>query len=252
MATVIAFANQKGGVGKTTFATQFAYYLQLDQKKKVLFIDMDAQGSASETLLEGNFYEGMTSEKLFNDEQPELKIQQTPRDIDLIGSDQSPDGYDVEALPLPQVLNPKKWLESKMDEYDYVIIDCPPSLGRRLVGSLFLADYVICPIKLSGYAVSGLKNLFSILLQVQTDLNPNLEILGIAVNEYQNNAVQRKALALVDEALPGYILNTKIRSRSPIDDASNGTPIFEVRNGHRAAEELKALFEEILTRIASQ
>ena len=115
-----------------------------------------------------------------------------------------------------------------------------------------MTDFVICPIKLSGYAVSGLKSLFSTLIQVQNSVNPNLKILGIAVNEYQGTAVQRDALNAVDEALPGYLFESKIRSRSPIDIASRGKPIAEVRNGQRAAEELHDLFEEMLKRIAEK
>lgn len=250
MATVIAFANQKGGVGKTTFSTQLAYYLATVHGQKVLFIDMDAQGSASETLLEGKEYKATTSDQLFEAEQPDLQIQETPRGIDLIGSNQDPAGFDVEALPIEHVAYPQQWLESILSNYDYVIIDCPPSLGRRLVGSLGIADYVVCPIKLSGYAVSGLKNLLSTLMEIQNNFNQELKILGIAVNEYQGNAAQRDALEAVSNALPGLVFDNKVRSRSPIDLASRGAPINEVRNGHRASAELQALFDEILSRIS--
>lgn len=250
MPTVIAFANQKGGVGKTTLATQFAYWLKIKRHKKVLFLDMDAQGSATETLTESSAFDGVTTEALFEDAPGEIKVSQTPRKIDLIGSTHSPAGYDVEALPLARILNPKKHLSGILPEYDYVIIDCPPSLGRRLAGSLIVADYVICPIKLSGYAVMGLKSLFSTIIQIKKQANKKLSILGIAVNEFNDTAVQRDALTAVGEALPGYLFQTRIRSRSPIDIASRGKPIFEVRNGQRASEEMTALFSEILKRIA--
>ena len=251
MCKVIAFANQKGGVGKTTFSTQLAYYLATVLNKKVLFIDMDAQGSATETLLEGEEFDSTTSDELFNDELPELKIQKTPRGIDLIGSNQSPAGYNVEALPIERVANPQKWISPVLENYDYAVIDCPPSLGRRLIGSLGVADSVVCPIKLSGYAVSGLENLLSTLMGIQNNFNSNLKILGIAVNEYQATAAQRDALKAVTNALPGLVFDNKVKSRSPIDLASRGAPIHEVRNGLRAAQEMRALFDEILKRLES-
>lgn len=249
MCKVIAFANQKGGVGKTTFSTQLAYYLATVLNKKVLFIDMDAQGSASETLLEGNDFDSTTSDELFNNELPELKIQKTPHGIDLIGSNQSPDGYDVEALPIEHTANPKKWLAPVLDNYDYAVIDCPPSLGRRLLGSLIISEFVVCPIKLSGYAVSGLENLLGTLIEIQNNFNGDLKILGIAVNEFQDTAAQRDALEAVSNALPGFVFDCKVKSRSPIDLASRGAPIHEVRNGMKAAQEMKALFDEILNRL---
>ncbi len=249
MTTTIAFANQKGGVGKTTLSTQLAYYLRITLGKTVLFLDMDAQGSATETLLEGKPLEGTPSQHLFRDAVESIQIQPTARGIDLIGSTQSPEAYDVEALPLPQVLNPKKWLNDIIPQYDYVVIDCPPSLGRRLAGSLILADYVVCPIKLSGYAVSGLRSLFATIKEIKKSTNKRLQILGVAVNEYQGNAVQRDALKAVTEALPNFLFDSKIHPRSPIDIGSRGTPIFEVRNGQRASAEMKALFEEMLRKI---
>lgn len=252
MATVIAFANQKGGVGKTTLSTQFAYHLALKEHHRILFLDMDAQGSATETLLEGIDFEGTVSQELFSDYLEDICVQPTPRGIDLIGSLQTPEAYDVEALPLHQVLNPTKYLSaSLLDHYDYAVIDCPPSLGRRLAASLVLADFVVCPIKLSGYAVSGLKSLFSTIVQIKNSSNERLQILGVAINEFQEDAVQRDALAAVSAALPGYLFNQKIHHRSPIDIASRGKPVFEVRNGQRAASELENLFSEMLSRIAS-
>lgn len=249
MTTVIAFANQKGGVGKTTFAVQFAYWLKIRKHKSVLFLDMDAQASASETLLEGAALVSTKSEDLFNDELDAVAVHATPRGIDLIGSEQSPEGYDVEALPLAQALNPKKHLEALFQKYDFVVIDCPPSLGRRLAGALICADYVICPIKLSGYAVSGLKSLFSTILQIRKRSNRRLKSLGVVVNEFQDTAAQREALLAVSQAIPGLLFKTKVRSRSPIDIASRGKPISEVRNGQRATEELGKFFSEVLKRI---
>ena len=255
MTAVIAFANQKGGVGKSTLAAQFAYFLQIKAGKKVLFIDMDAQGNSTKTLLEvqageslGDKLTASCSDSLFDEESGELNIQTTNRGIDLIGSSQTAEGYDVEKQELKCALLPRQKLASVLGGYDFVIIDGPPSLGNRLAGSLILATHVVCPVKLSGYSVDGLTSLFGTIRDIQKGPNRRLKILGVAINEYQDTAPQRDTLKDVEAALPGLVLKNRIRSRSPIDVATRGIPIFEVRNGQRAAAEMLALFNEMLER----
>ena len=261
MACVIAFANQKGGVRKSTLSVQLAYYLRLKLGKRVLMIDMDAQGNSSKTLLELKDGERIaekllssTSDCLFDKDATDITIQGTPRGIDLIGSDQSASGYDVERYDLATVLLPKKNLRKCIKEYDYVIIDCPPGLGVRLVGSLVMADYVVCPVKLSGYFTDSLSGLFTTIKDLQGGPNRRLKVLGIAINEYKETAPQRETLLKANEEFAQLPMSVKVfksmvRSRSPIDVATRGKPIFEVRGGQRATEELHALFEEILAEI---
>lgn len=249
MATVIAFANQKGGVGKTTLTTQFAYYLKLRKGKRVLVIDMDAQASATQTLTEGGEQEGTRSDSLFDKTLKTLDIQETPHGIDLIGSRADADAYDVDALPLERSLNPRKHVKEIADDYDYILIDCPPSLGRRLVAALIMTDYVISPIKLSGFAVTGLVSLGQTIEDIRQQLNRRMKFLGVAINEFVDNGPQRSALAAVREQVPGLLFKTIIKFRAPIDQASDGMPVSSARNGLRAAKELGDLFEEILARI---
>ncbi len=251
MAVVIAFANQKGGVGKTTLSTQFAYFLRLTKHAKVLFVDMDSQGSATETLLHQEALNGTPSHQLFDPDLEEVVIQPTDRGIDLVGALPVPEAYEVEALSLERIQYPKMHLDPIIENYDYVVIDCPPSLGRRLTGALLLTQYVVCPIKLSGYAVSGLTSLYDTINQISNTLNPDLNILGIAVNEFQTSATQRDALEAVEMVLPDMVFKNKIKSRPPIDTASRGEPIAEVRNGAVATKEMHALFKEILKKIAN-
>ena len=124
MTTVISFANQKGGVGKTTFSCQLAYYLRLKKRKKVLLIDMDAQGNSTGTLLGEDAFDCTNSEELFEDELKNVRIQKTPRGIDIIGTQPTAQAYDVEALPLEKVMNPQANLANILPNYDFVIIDC--------------------------------------------------------------------------------------------------------------------------------
>lgn len=249
MTIVLSFANQKGGVGKTTLSTQLAYYLRLRKGKRVLFVDMDAQASATQTLTEGGEQEGTRSDDLFKNRLDEITVQETSRGIDLIGSSPDADAYDVDALPLERALNPKKHLKAISDEYDYIIVDCPPSLGRRLVAALILTDYVISPIKLSGFAVTGLVSLSQTIEDIRKQANRRMKFLGVAINEFVDNGPQRDALAAVREQLPKLLFNTVVKFRAPIDQASEGMPVSSARNGLRAAKELEELFEEILGRI---
>lgn len=248
MTTVISFANQKGGVGKTTFSSQLAYYLQLRKRKKVLLIDMDAQGNSTGTMLDGAEFNSTNSQDLFEDNLAEMKVQKTPRGIDIIGTLATAQAYDVEALPLEKVVNPQTHLASVFPKYDYVIIDCPPTLGRRLTAALIMSDFVVSPQKLSGYAVDGIQALFETIDQIQNGPNPNLQILGVAVNEWKETAAQKETLKALSEVLGDIIFKHKIRDRAPYDVAARSTPVWEARGGARAFEELKALFDEMLAR----
>lgn len=248
MATAIAFANQKGGVGKTTFSTQLAFYLQLKKKKKVLLIDMDAQGNSTGTMLNGAELTSTTTAELFDDELDEVKVQKTERGIDIIGTQATPTAYDIEALPLVKAMNPRKHLAALLDKYDYVIIDCPPTLGRRLSAALILSDFVVSPQKLSGYAVDGVVNLFKTIVQIQSGPQPKLQILGVIINEWRETAGQKETLNAISEVLGQHLFHHKIRNRAPYDVASRGVPVWETRGGQKASEEMQALFDEMLTR----
>lgn len=248
MATAIAFANQKGGVGKTTFSTQLAFYLQLKKKKKVLLIDMDAQGNSTGTMLNGAELTSTTTAELFDDVLDEVKVQKTERGIDIIGTQATPTAYDIEALPLVKAMNPRKHLAALFDKYDYVIIDCPPTLGRRLSAALMLSDFVVSPQKLSGYAVDGVVNLFKTIVQIQSGPQPKLQILGVIINEWRETAGQKETLNAISEVLGQHLFHHKIRNRAPYDVASRGVPVWETRGGQKASEEMQALFDEMLTR----
>ena len=255
MAQVFAFANQKGGVGKTTLSTQFAFFLQ-KKGAKVLFLDMDAQGNATDIFMEHEDFTGTSVADLFVDSDLDLNIVHTHSGIDLLGSYQEDDEYEVEALPMEKIANPTKWLTPVMDNYDYVVVDCPPGLGRLMVASLYFADYVIAPVRLSAYANRGLNGLFRTIYNLQ-DVNPNVNILGIAVNDYRDTRNQKDALEAIDEALPGLVFKTIVHTRTPIDEA--GPMCMSIADLPRkpeslekSIEELYSLFNEILDRVEEQ
>ena len=252
MCRIIAIANQKGGVGKTTLTVQAAFYFALKEKKRVLIVDMDAQANATATVL-GRRTEltSTRSEELFERDLPEIKIQKTSFGFDIIGSSLvDDDGYDAEALPVEMAAMPSVHIETLRDQYDYILIDCPPSLGRRLLSALLAADYVVLPVKLSGYAVDGLERLFRTLVRIKQRFNPEMEILGAIINDYDGSASHRSALEEVQAELPNLVFDNFLHHRSPIDNASRGEPIWKVRNGQRAAEEFEMIFKEMKTKMS--
>lgn len=251
MGQIIAFANQKGGVGKSTMTVQGAFYYALRKGKKVLVVDMDAQANTTSTLLGENELTSTHSEKLFEESLEELSIQTTEFGIDLIGSSLTDDsGYDAEALPLELAGNPAKHLRKLRDRYDFIFLDCPPSLGRRLLSALLAADFVVSPVKLSGYAVSGLERLVTTMINVREQFNPHLQLLGLIINEFDGSVAHRKALQEVRDALdPSFVFDAMLNHRPPIDTASRGAPVWRIRNGQRAAEEIAAIFDELEMKI---
>ena len=250
MGDIIAFANQKGGVGKTTLTVQAAFHYAVRRHQRVLVVDMDAQANSTSTMLAGEPLTSTHSEALFHPEE-EIVIQTVQHGIDLIGSSRNDNaGYDAESLPIEAAGNPALHLQKIRDNYDKIFLDCPPSLGRRLLSALLAADFVVCPIKLSGYAVDGLTSLYETISAVQQQLRPDLAILGAIVNEFDGTASQTKSLNAVKEIVPGLAFEAKIKHRAPVDAASAGRPVWAVPNGMRAAAEFEAVFKEMDERIA--
>lgn len=253
----IAFANQKGGVGKSTFCTQIAFYLALKDKKRVLVVDMDAQGNTTSTLLrqeDGEKLTGTPTNALFEEDAGLIEPMHLKSGIDLIGTEKNDrDSYELESIDLDRTILPKQNLDTIANRYDYILFDCPPSLGRKLISVLIATEFVVCPVKLSGYAVDGLEGLFQTLFDIQEDVNPDLKILGAIINEYDRSSAHDQALALVKNEIPNFIFDSIVCHRSPIDTASlKGEPIWKVKNGWRAAEEFKSVVKELKKKMKQQ
>ena len=247
----IAFANQKGGVGKSTICTQTAFFLAGKMGKKVLVIDADAQGNSTSTLLQRAEPTGTFSHQLLDPDLESVEIMRTPHEnIDLIGSPRNSDeGYDAEALDLELVTLPAERIAQFEDQYDYILIDCPPCLGRKLLSALVMTQFVVCPVKVSGYALEGLEGLFRTISRVQ-EFNEDLNVVGAIVNEYDGGASHKLALEELRAQTPGLIFDNMLRHRPPIDAAQmRGVPIWKVPHGIHAAKEFRLVVEELLARI---
>lgn len=262
MAKVISVANQKGGVGKTTIAMQLVFFLLLLLKKKVLVVDMDGQGNTSSRLAPFDLneygerepiYSGTKTAELFADNLEQIEVLHCPCGADLIHTPKNdPDLFEMEAVDLEYALNVGRNLQPLFDQYDYVVVDCPPSLGRKLVAALSMSTHVVCPVKLSGFARDGVVGLVTTILGIQSEYNPDLDILGIVVNDMdKSSAAHARALASLErEVGDGFVLENKIMHRTPLDTATDeGTPIWETRYGHVAAKEVQAVLNEIMEKV---
>lgn len=181
MAKVIAICNQKGGTGKTTTAINLATFLSL-KEKQVLLIDLDPQGNSTSGLgIEKDTLEYSIYDVLVNDYSIELLLKKcfvdslhlAPANIDLIGAEMALANREARE----RVLLSK--IDSIKDQYDYIIIDCPPSLGLLTLNALVMANSVIIPVQCEYFALEGLGQLVKTINVVKQQFNPGLEIEGV-------------------------------------------------------------------------
>ena len=261
MAKVISFANQKGGVGKSTICIQQAFYLSIKKGLKVLVLDMDGQGNTSSRLAprrdlgDGDFepiFTGTKTAELFTDALTDIEVMRCPCGADLIHTPKNdPDLFEMEAVSLDKALNPARHLATLFERYDYVLIDCPPSLGRKLVAALAMSTHVVCPLKLSGFAVDGVEGLLNTIIGIRAAYNNQLEILGIIINDMDRSVNHDRALKMLQEAVPDLLFSNKIMHRPPLDTAtSDGIPVWDLRYGHVAAAEVQAVLDEMIEKVS--
>jgi chromosome partitioning protein len=227
---MIAIANQKGGVGKTTTSVNLAAALA-DMGKRILVLDMDPQGNAGSGLgvssneIEAGVYEILT------DEMPAEKAI-TPTvapGVDLIPSGQRLFGAEVELVPTPEresVL--RRRIAPIRDRYDYILADCPPSLGLLTINTLTAADSVLMPIQCEYYALEGLTQLLNTVRLIQQALNPRLEIEGILLTMFDARLnLSREVAEEARKFFTGRVYQTVIPRNVRLSEApSFGKPVI--------------------------
>ena len=252
MGKIIALANQKGGVGKTTTAINLAASLAT-LGKKVLVIDADPQANASSGLgIDIRQIKNSIYECLINGSTPQDGIHNTciegldiiPSHIDLVGAE-------IEMLDMPNRENiMKKSLATIKDAYDYLLIDCSPSLGLITVNSLTAADSVIIPVQCEYFALEGISKLLNTIKIIKSKLNPALDIEGFLLTMY--NSRLRLSNQIYNEVKKHFrelVFNTVIQRNIRLGEApSMGIPVILYDADSIGAKNYLALAEEITQR----
>ncbi len=250
MGKVIALANQKGGVGKTTTAINLSASIAL-LGKKVLLIDADPQANATSGLgfdinLEGT-YECITGERqasdviLRSDDVKNLWV--LPSSIDLVAAETELPAMEESHFVV------KKIIDSVRDRFDYIFIDCSPSLGFTTVNILTAADSVLIPVQCEYLALEGLSKLLNTIKLVKNGLNPSLEIEGFVLTMYMRNRLNNQVAGEVREHFGPLAYDTIIQRNIRLGEApSHGKPIMLYDASATGATNYLLLAKEFLKR----
>lgn len=252
-ALIVSLVNQKGGVGKTTTAVSLAVGLGR-RGQRVLLIDLDPQANATSALgVMGGDTPGTYDAIL--DETPitECIVRVEAEGIDLVPSSAELSGAEVELVPvLARERRLTTALAAVKDRYDWVLIDCPPSLGLLTINALSASESVIIPVQCEYMALEGLSRLMETLELVKRNLNPSLHVLGVVLTMF--DARTRLAQQVVDEVrnhFPQTFTTIIPRSVRLSEAPSHGQSIFVYDPGGRAATAYDAVASELLERVGA-
>lgn len=251
MAKIIALANQKGGVAKTTTAVNLAAALSA-MKRRILLIDLDPQGNATvgsgvdKTLLMHSVNAVLMSEVTVDQ-----VIQKTSWGYDLLPSNGDLTVAEVRLVGKPNNQQKlKQTLEPIRDNYDFVLIDCPPSLNTLTLNALVAADSVLVPIQCEYYALEGLTSLLGTIDQIRKAANPSLKVEGLLRTMYDGrNRLSQEVSAQLFNHFPGQVYLTVIPRNVRLAEApSHGKPVMHYDETSQGAVTYLALAGEICRR----
>jgi len=248
MGNIISVINQKGGVSKTTIAFNMAKGL-VEKGKKVLAIDNDPQGN-----LTSSFLEDPTSMKsdvmLCYQSNSKIKPQKISHNLFLIGANihlsKMSDGK------LDDVYNLHENLQTIQNDFDFIIIDCLPSLGFLNLSALIASDMVLIPIKPAPYALAGLQDLFETINRVKRRFNKNLEILGIVITmvEGKKTVIEKEIEEYLRSNYGDLVFTTLInRAISMVESPSRNQSIMEYEPNGKQAQQFYQFLNEVMDRL---
>ena len=252
MARIIAITNQKGGVGKTTTAINLSACLA-EAGQHVLLVDFDPQGNASSGLgleredIENTVYDLLTEEVTFE----ECRIAEIQKNLDILPSDMNLAGAEIEFQEIEdkeKLL--RSYLEKIKDDYDFILIDCPPSLNILTINALTAADTVLVPIQCEYYALEGLGQVLNTVDLVKRKLNPGLELEGVVFTMYDARTnLSLEVVENVKSNLNRTIYKTIIPRNVRLAEApSHGMSINQYDTRSTGAESYRMLAAEVMSR----
>lgn len=248
MGKIIAVVNQKGGVGKTTTAVNLTAALT-EAGKKVLLCDFDPQANATSGLgIDKRKVKKSVYDVVINDIPAAEAVVHT-KFGDVLPSSQDLAGAAVELITIDQPnYRLKMALDSLKDDYDYIFIDCPPSLEMLTVNSLAAASGILVPVQCEYYALEGLSDLMNTLRAVKKRINPTLEIFGVALTMFDGRTNFSTQVAQeVRRHFPGKVYATVIPRNVRLAEApSHGLPVTVYDRSSRGAKAYQAMAQEII------
>ena len=252
MAYVISIVNQKGGVGKTTTAVNLGAFIA-KKRKKVLIVDLDPQGNATSGYgFDKSELENTVYDLLVNEEDISTVITPTSvKNVDMCPTNINLAGAEVElvsAISRETIL--KRALEPVLDKYDYIIIDCPPSLGLLTINALAACEGVIVPIQGEYYALEGLTQLIDTINMIKKKLNPSIGILGVVITMHDRRTqLTKQVVEEVQKYFGDKVFKTFIPRNVRLAEApSHGQTIDEYDAKSKGSLAYQALANEVLKR----
>lgn len=252
MATVIAVTNQKGGVGKTTTTVNVAYFLA-KKGLETLIVDLDPQGNATSGLgIDKQSLTNTMSEVMLGKIGLDEIIQPTgQKNLSIAPTTPQLANTEVELAQAQQRFTRLRTALEKASEYDFVLIDCPPSLSLLTVNGLIAARSILLPVQAEFYALEGLGQLLETIKLIRKSMNPTLELLGVLPTMVDGRTtLSSQVLEEIKKHFPGKVFQTTIPRNIRLAEApSHGLPVGAYDRFSKGSRAYKALTKEVLDRV---